>query len=418
MVPLAGRWRSFGVFSFEFVQWLFPMPGGVAGQGVPGGGGRLVRSQMPERHPRAESKELKRRVRLGSNCCWVLSDFGLVGMRPDRMPGPASGSLQAAKVASSALEADDGENALQGTEVFNPDVGEVASKSDQNLETWRQRDFKNKAQLLKAIGIAPRAVSENLEAQEAVAIVATGRHVTYQCGRCGNLPRCDVLEKAFGPVADSPVWLPLPPGLPASASPALVPAGFKAPPPSIQIKVAQPLPPVPPPTRVAASASPALVPAGTPPRGVVGTSLKSREFGALWTHLCNGKTPDMQWRNVLNAHTTNRPANMGGGFFKSLASCMQFRRLAGRRHVCELRMPCSCLRSDDWVLNVESDSRSDRASAVNEVCGFAFTSLLLRDPAGVRLIENHWRDVISVIQTSAELHQTLPRYGTGVVQAG
>ena len=68
--------------------------------------------------------------------------------------------------------------------------------------------------------------------------------------------------------------------------------------------------------------------------------------------------------------------------------------------------------------NVESNSHSDPASAVSEVCGFAFTSLLLRDPAGVRLIENHWRDVISVIQTSAELQQTLPRYGTGEVQAG
>ena len=178
------------------------------------------------------------------------------------------------------------------------------------------------------------------------------------------------------------------------------------------------MPPVPPPTRVATSASPALEPAGTPSGGVVGPCLTSREFGALWAYLCDEKTPNMAWRNVLNEHTTNRPANLGGGLIKSLTSCIQFRRSAGCRHVCELRMPCSCLRSDDWVLNVESDSRSDRASAVNEVCGFAFTSLLLRDPAGVRLIENHWRDVISVIQTSAELHQTLPRYGTGVVQAG
>jgi hypothetical protein len=81
-------------------------------------------------------------------------------MRPDPMPGPASGSLQAAKVDSSALEAADGENALQGPEVFNPDVGEVASDFEENLETWRQLDFNKKP--TKAIGIAPRAVSENL----------------------------------------------------------------------------------------------------------------------------------------------------------------------------------------------------------------------------------------------------------------
>jgi hypothetical protein len=97
---------------------------------------------------------------------------------------------------------------------------------------------------------------------------------------------------------------------------------------------------------------------------------------------------------------------------------MQIRRSAGRRHVCELRMPCSFVRSDGWVSNVESHSHSDRASAVNEVCGVAFTSLLLRDPAGVRLIENRWRDVTAVIQTSAELQRTFPRCEIGEVQAG
>ena len=68
--------------------------------------------------------------------------------------------------------------------------------------------------------------------------------------------------------------------------------------------------------------------------------------------------------------------------------------------------------------NVESNSHSDPASAVSEVCGFAFTSLLLRDPEGVRLIDNHWRDVTAVIQRSAELQQTHPRYEKGEVQAG
>ena len=35
-----------------------------------------------------------------------------------------------------------------------------------------------------------------------------------------------------------------------------------------------------------------------------------------------------------------------------------------------------------------------------------------------RIIDHHWPDVTAVIQTSAELRQTLPRYETGEVQAG
>ena len=154
------------------------------------------------------------------------------------------------------------------------------------------------------------------------------------------------------------------------------------------------------------------VPRGTPANAIIGPYRGCQILARLIQYIANEKTLNISWRNVLNAHTTNRPASLGGGIVVSLAHHMTMQKLHGQ-HVCRMQLPNSFTRQDAWTLAVESSVCGTQKEAVSEVCCFAFAILMLRDPSHVRIIDNHWPDPSAIVATAAHLQAQLPRLEPG-----
>ena len=154
------------------------------------------------------------------------------------------------------------------------------------------------------------------------------------------------------------------------------------------------------------------VPKGTPANAVIGPYRGCQILAKFVQYISRQKTPNIPWRNVVNAHTTNRPASLGGGIVVSLAHHMTMQKLHGQ-HVCRMQLPNSFTRQDAWTLVVESSVCGTQKEAVSDVCCFAFAILMLRDPSDVRIIDNHWLDPSAIVATAAHLQAQLPRLEPG-----